>query len=196
MYKLETNHPIAISKVWAQAWVDYLFYDTDLFYSVLQNKNYELPNPPIQYTFTSGPNDPMLAINLHHAYLIRRIYTSIKGDEKSFLADKDIQLLEDSLLDKLDHATLANLESQSNKIVQSIILQPEYWLSWLNLFDDENIYEVTVPNEDNKKQSQSVNMTVREISSVQHLSNQQRFQEGVFDPSSQANAKREWGSFE
>ena len=163
---------------------------------MLQNKNYELPNPPIQYTFSSAPDDPMLAVNMSHAYLIRRMYTNLKGDDVSFLADKDLKLLEDSLKDRVDSVILEGIEIESKKYIQTIILHPEYWLTWLNLFDDENIYEETMPNEDGKKNNQSINQSIKEISSVRQLSHQQQmFQEGVFGKSSRLQGKQDWGIF-
>lgn len=188
--KVAENFKVAISKVWAYAWVDYLFYDTDIFYSITQNKNYELPSPPIPYTFTSGPKDPMLAINPAHSYLIRRLYTNLREDGTLFLSKADSELLEKAANDELHEETLAIVSRLSSSLVADILRRPGDWSAWLQLFDNENIYEETVMADD-RPETSAIDQTVKEISSIQKL---EIPADVLFDPSSAMDA-RPWRRF-
>jgi len=177
-YQTKTIDPevqIAISKVWAHAWIDYLFYDTDLFYSIFQNKNYDLPSPPILYTFKSTDKDPMLLVNIHHAYIIRALYTGIREDWTGILQDRDWAVMDEALHGTIDEIKLLLIERQSKKMIMKIMENPKNWMIWLNLFDDENTYEETVPAEDKKGEPPSLNVTLKEISSVHKLDKPQFF---------------------
>lgn len=136
------------------------------------------------YTFSSGPNDPMLTINPAHAYLIRRLYTSLREDGKVFMSSGDVTLLEQAADERLPADTLSLVEQLNVSMVADIVRKPSDWAVWLQLFDDENVYEETVPNEDRPDTSANL-QTVREISSIQKLQAQADF----FDPSSAMEAK-------
>lgn len=183
--KSSDNFRIAISKVWAHAWIEYMFYDTDIFYNVTMNKNYELPVPPIPYTFTSKPKDPMLSINPAHAFLIRRLYTNLREDGSTFFTEADTRLLENAAKDQLSPGTLKLVSQLSESLVLDVIRKPEKWSSWLQLFEDENIYEETVPNDD-RPDTSMYDQTLKEISSIQKLPQPA---DNLFDPSSAFEAK-------
>ena len=145
---------MSISRVWAHAWVDYLFYDTELFYSIVRNKNYELPDPPVDYVFRSGGTDHMLAVNVYHAYLIKVFHTPHSiFDEKSFdfLSERDMRLLQRTLEDGLTEVQLQLVERQTNKMILKILKDPQNWVAWLQLFDEENNLEETLPTEEKKE---------------------------------------------
>lgn len=164
--------------MWAYAWIEYLFYDSDLFYSVLQNKNYEMPTPPINYTFKSGVMDEMLQINVFHAVIIRSYYTHFKDDAKQILKPKDLLLLQASLSEEvdLDDTMMKLVENKCQKIISTILKNPQSWKQWLELFQDENIYEETVPQNENKERrlskthQRNASESMRELSSIHQVS--------------------------
>lgn len=143
---------MSISKIWAHAWIDYLFYDTELYYTFVKNKNYELPDPPIDYNFKSSTSDPMLPVNLHHAFIIRAFHTGHEVNNKNgLLKDRDWRLLQKAIKDELDEIVLALLERQTRKMILKIIKNPMHWKAWLHLFDDENIYEETITSDERRE---------------------------------------------
>jgi len=144
---------VSVSKVWAHAWVDYLFYDTELFYSIVRNKNYELPDPPVDYVFRSVGTDHMLNVNVYHAYIIKVFHTphSIFDDKTfDFLSERDMRILKLTLQDHLTEVQLQLIERQTNKMILKILKNPQNWVAWLQLFDDENNMEETLPTEEKK----------------------------------------------
>ena len=169
MDALKVPLQISISRVWAHAWVEYMFYDTELFYSILQNKNYELPNPPVDYTFVSGPNDSMMTINYFHAVVIKAFYSSHKEVVPGILLAKDTEVLRSAARNQLDEMTLQVIERQAKKMILEIIQDPSEWMMWLNLFEEENIYEETVPSESRKETAVNQSNTVKEISSIHNI---------------------------
>ena len=152
-----------MSKVWAHAWVDYLFYDTDLFYSIIRNKNYELPDPPVDYVFKSSSADHMININVYHAFIIKSFHTPNPMSDVygCFLSERDNRILRMTIEDTITDLQLQLVDRQSKKMILKILKDPKNWKSWLQLFDDENIYEETLNTEDRRE---SAGQTPYEIS--------------------------------
>ena len=143
---------MTISKIWAHAWIDYLFFDTDLYYTFIKNKNYELPDPPIDYDFKSSKSDPVLPVNFHHAFIIRAFHTAHEvNNGRGLLKDRDWRLLQKTIKNDIDPIVLQLLERQTRKMIFKIIKEPSHWKAWLQLFDDENIYEETIGSEDRRE---------------------------------------------
>ena len=141
----DPNQSIRISKIWAHAWTDYLFYDTELFFSVIRNKNYELPDPPVDYSFISTANDPMLNVNIFHALIIRIFHTPYYGTlPKGAFKDRDLALIEEVMAGTISETKTQLIERQTRKMILKMMQSPENWSSWLQLFDEEDIYEETV----------------------------------------------------
>lgn len=152
---------MAISKIWAHAWIDYLLYDTELYYTFVKNRNYELPDPPIDYNFKSTKSDPVLMVNLHHAFIIRAFHTAHDVNNASgLLKERDWRLLQKAVKNDLDEILLSLLERQVSKMIMKIIKDPTHWKAWLQLFDDENIYEETLTSDERRESAfQTPNIT-------------------------------------
>lgn len=155
-----------ISKIWAHAWIDYMFYDTDLYYSFLKNKNYELPDPPVDYAFKTTSSDPQLPVNLHHAFIVRAFHTRhAVSNSFGLLKDRDWRLMQKVLTGNISDSLLAMVDNQNKKMILKIIDNPQHWKEWLQLFDDENIFEETLFSEDRRESNaQSMNVTYEKCS--------------------------------
>ena len=137
-----------------------MFYDTDLYYSFLKNKNYELPDPPVNYAFRSTSSDPQLAINLHHALIIRAFHTKHNvANSFGLLKDRDWRLMQKGLSGNISDSLLMMIERQSRKMICKIIDDPQHWKEWLRLFDDENFFEETLFSEE-KRESHQPSMNI------------------------------------
>ena len=183
---------LVINRSWAHAWMEYMFYDTDLYYQLHQNKNYELPLPPVKYEFKSNQNTSMLEINIFHGYIIRKLYTDhheatdvailakaahhLRLNQPQprntvFLSEKDEELLFLAETNQLSDTICSLLERHTSKMIHKITGNPEYWALWLSLFEEENIYEETCPNRETNQtqENQSVSTQVKEMSTIEKL---------------------------
>ena len=142
---------VNISRVWAHAWMDYLFYDTEIFYSILKNKNYELPDPPVPYSFRSTDRDLLHRVNFSHAFIIAAFHTpQTFPSAQGLLKERDWHILQLALKDGVDEIKIRLLDRQTRKMVMKVLKDPAHWSEWLQLFEEHNDFEETLSTEDKR----------------------------------------------
>ena len=99
----------------------------------------------MDYSFISAANDPVLSVNIFHALIIRIFHTSYYGTlPKGALKDRDLTLIEEVMNGTISETKIQLVERQTRKMILKMMESPENWSSWLQLFDEEDIYEETV----------------------------------------------------
>lgn len=139
----------AISKVWASAWVEYLFYDSKLFAENTLTKNFCLPHPPIKYNFNVRIGDQILKINRCMNHIIFTIYG------EGYTGQPILEANDEELLKRAVKGDISEkLSEKINHIVDKLIFKklsdrtkPDFQDEWFEFADDDNVYEHTLPDE-------------------------------------------------
>lgn len=135
--------------MWSNAWVEYLFYDTDLFFENVLTRNFNIPTPPMKYDFKVKIGDQVMRVNRQMVHIIFSIY---KSDYlgKACLDHKDEQLLAWTASDKQNDRLVEKLEIVRDKLLKKKLKEskaPFYKDEWFEFQDEDNVYEQTVENQ-------------------------------------------------
>jgi len=142
----------SVSKVWVNAWVEYLFYDTELYLENTLTKNFCLPHPPIKYNFAIRVGDQVQKINRQICHILFAIYGE-DSQLREVLDDIDNQLLANCLADSNSEDVLQTLGVICEALVKKKLKeskQQNYHDEWFDFQEEENAYEVTLDKEDDQ----------------------------------------------
>lgn len=180
-------HDISISKVWANAWMEYLFYDTELFLENILTRNFNIPTPPMHYDFTINIGDQVIKLNNELRHIIYRIYKSNYLGQ-SVLEPKDEQVLAWGQSSKLNDKLLVKVEKIRDSLLKKKVKQTKVEGcrdEWLEFQDEDNVYEHTLQDnhqEDMMEMSPELN-SKRE--GMDDIGSHRRFHDDIHDNDSQ-----------
>lgn len=140
----------SVSKVWVNAWVEYLFYDTELYLENTLTKNFCLPHPPIKYNFSIRVGDQVQKINKQICHVLFSVYGEAP-ERREILEETDEQLLANCINDSNSEDILQTLSIICEALVKKKLKEskdPNYHDEWLDFHEEENAYEVTLDKED------------------------------------------------
>ena len=141
---------VSVSKVWVNAWVEYLFYDSDLYQESTLSKNYCLPRPPITYNFNIRVGDQVQKINQKMYHIIMTIY----GEDylgRGLLEKKDEHLLVNCVNERHEEDIIKMIVGINRAMIHKMIKdqkQPEHVDEWFDFQEEDNVYEITLDKQE------------------------------------------------
>ena len=150
LHKLSLDRPGGVvSKAWANSWVEYLFFDTDIFSRRSVSKNFSLPQPPGEIPSKFEPAETVMRISAEMKHILYTLYQP-GYLSKPVLPMKDEALLNTVKADKLSAKIMPRLEKIANFLIKRLIVDsqhPSFSNDWLE-FELDTLQEEKIPLSD------------------------------------------------
>lgn len=129
--KLDPNQATGtISKLWANQWVEYLFFDTDIFSRRAISKNFQFPQPPGEIPNRLEPGETVMSVSGEMMHVVRSFYQA-GYLSKPTLPKKDEALLNTVKAGQLSAKIHARLEKIASFLIKKLIVESQ-WSTFTN----------------------------------------------------------------
>lgn len=167
-----TLSPGTLSKAWANQWVEYLFFDTDVFSRRAVSKNFQFPQPPGEIPNRLEPGETVMSVSAEMLHVVRSFYQS-GYLSKPILPKKDEALLNTVKAGQLSARIHARLEKIASFLIKKLIVESQWstfsneWLEFdLSPKESEEKLPLSDQRSPNQKSPQSFKLQVMKADSA------------------------------